>query len=123
MFDGFSNAVSSLYSSGDLYNNENFFEDKVCPKCKTHESDVRETSHVGCAHCYKVFRDTVSRAAYRLHGRLEHFGKVPARRVSKAEKQREIEVLRAQMIEAAKNEDFEAATALKRKIESLKGEM
>jgi len=122
MFDGFQNAVNSLYQTGDFMD-ESYFEDRVCPRCKTRESDVKETGVLGCANCFKVFRDTISRAAYRIHGRLEHLGKVPQKTVSKAEKEREIAELQKLMRECAEREDYDQANAYKRKIESLKGEM
>ena len=123
MFDGFVSSESNYDFGGKFLGGALEEEDRICPKCKTRESDVKETGTVGCANCYKVFRDTVSRTAYRYHGRLEHLGKVPVKHVSKAEKEREIEELHRLMVECASKEDFEGASAYKRKIESLKGEL
>ncbi|MBQ9790782.1 MAG: UvrB/UvrC motif-containing protein [Clostridia bacterium] len=125
MFDGFENARKALGSEmsgfvGAFGFDE--FEDRMCPMCKTHESDIKETGVVGCVNCFKVFRDTISRAAYKIHGRLEHLGRVPQKIVSEAEKEREIQELRVKMQECAAKEDFEGANAYKRKIEQIKGE-
>ena len=126
MYDNISNVMGNL-GSFDNYNNAGFGgdffeEDRVCPMCKTHESDVKETNMVGCAHCYKVFRDTVSRIGYRLHGRLEHLGKVPVKRVSRAETEKQIAELKKLMHEAAAREDFEGAQNYKRKLDAILGE-
>lgn len=107
---------SSLFASS-------FYENKVCPRCKTYESDVRETGVVGCSQCYTEFRDLLSRMAYQHHGRLEHLGKVPQKSLNKAQKQKEIEELRKLMLDCARVENFDQANIYKRKIDQLKGEM
>ena len=90
MFDGFENARRALGGEMSGFSGFGFddqFEDRICPMCKTHESDIKETGIVGCANCFKVFRDTISREAYKIHGRLEHLGRVPQKIVSEAEKE------------------------------------
>ena len=124
MIDGFLTSRGGFGENMDFQAVMNDFEeDRMCPSCKTHESDIRETGEVGCANCFKVFRDLVSRQAYKIHGRLEHLGKVPVKVVSKAEKQKEIQALREKMQKCVEAEDFEGASIFKRQIESLKEDM
>jgi len=124
MFFPLNNAIHKLHNMDLYFGDSNvYLEDKVCPKCKTRESDVQETSFVGCAHCYKVFRDTVSRIGYSYHGRLDHLGKVPSKAITKSQKLKEIEELEKLMYESAERQDYEAAQNYKRKIEGLRSEL
>lgn len=123
----FDNAVNSLFGFknefDELFSNGYAFEDVTCPKCKSRLSDVQETMMVGCSYCYKLFKDTIDRMAYRYHGKLGHVGKVPSRAVTRAEKMRELEALENQKKQAAAKEDYELANTLKKKIEQLRSEL
>lgn len=121
----FDNVVNNLFNlkSEMLFGDNNYFEDKQCPKCKTHLSDLKETSFVGCEHCYRVFNDTIRQMAYRYHGRVEHLGKIPVKQVDRASKLKEIERLEKLKKQYADAEDYEQANAMKRKIEQIRSEM
>lgn len=120
----FNNVINNLFNlKNEFFPDEYMFEDKQCPRCKTRLSDLKETSFVGCEHCYKMFNDAVRQIAYRYHGRVEHLGKVPMRQVDRATKIKEIERLEKLKKQYADNEEYEQANAMKRKIEQLRGEL
>jgi len=120
----FQNAINNLFNfKSDIGLDERFYEDIECPKCKTRLSDLKETSFVGCAYCYKVFKDTVTNLAYRYHGRVEHLGKIPTKQIDRASKLKEIEELEALKKKYVQTEDYEQANICKRKIEKLRSEI
>lgn len=48
---------------------------RICPRCGTTIDDLYRNGLMGCATCYEVFGDVVSRALVVLHGTSEHTGK------------------------------------------------
>ena len=117
-------AVHKLHNMDFFFGDSSpYLEDRICPVCKSHESDVTDTSFVGCPNCYKVFRDACSRIAYRYHGRIEHFGRVPSKQITKSQKKKEIEELEKLMYECANRQDYEQAQILKRKVDALRSEL
>lgn len=126
-FDNTVNQLHNMFGGNSMQNFNSVAdyseEDVVCPKCKTSLAELRETLAPGCPYCYKAFRDAVRGIVYRYHGKLEHFGKVPARQVTKAEKLKEIETLEELKKQAVASEDYGGADALKRKIEALRSEL
>ena len=120
----FDNVINDLFNlKTEMGIEEELFRDVECPKCKTRLSDLKETSFVGCAYCYKVFKDTIHDMAYRYHGRVEHLGKIPTKQIDRNAKLKEIEDLEVLKKKYADEEDFEQAGAIKRKIEKLRSEL
>lgn len=52
-------------------------EKKICPNCGMTAEDFRRLGLLGCAECYRVFRDEVLSAVRKVQGRVRHIGKVP----------------------------------------------
>lgn len=120
----FNNAINELFKiKTQMFRDDSFFEDIECPKCKTRLSDFTDTSFVGCANCYKVFREAVRQSAFRYHGRVEHLGKIPALQIDRASKMKEIERLEKQKAQCVATEDYEQANVLKKKIDLLRSEL
>ena len=120
----FENVISDLFNmKNDIFGGERFFEDIECPKCKTRLSDLKETSFVGCAYCYKVFREHIIDMAYRYHGRVEHLGKIPTKQIDRKAKLKEIEELEKLKQKYVSVEDYDQANVCKRKIEKLRSEL
>lgn len=93
---------------------------EACPTCGMDLIAVRRTGRVGCAGCYKTFRTTLAPMLQRIHGRVEHQGKVPRSHVGGAAQTRhELETLRRSIGEAILNEDFELAAQLRDRIREL----
>ena len=119
----FDSVVNNLWNlKSDMFR-ESYLEDIECPRCKSRLSDFKDTSFVGCANCYKVFREAVRQMAYRYHGRVEHLGKIPVVQIDRASKLKEIERLEKLKKQYADAEKYEEANAMKRKIEQLRSEM
>ena len=50
-------------------------KEKVCPVCGTTYADYERTGLLGCASCYDVFRDELTRSIEQIHGKTKHVGK------------------------------------------------
>ncbi|MGI6668430.1 MAG: UvrB/UvrC motif-containing protein [Acetivibrionales bacterium] len=48
-----------------------------CEVCNMSFDDFRKTGKLGCANCYRIFRNNLKPILRRLHGNTEHTGKVP----------------------------------------------
>ncbi len=99
-----------------------------CRKCGSSWQDIVRDGKVGCADCYRTFYDRLVPTLQRIHGRIQHTGKVSGNAqpsTSEPEKSEEelreeqIAALRAQMDEAVAAQDFEQAAKLRDEIRAL----
>ena len=102
-----------------------------CPVCKSTFHDIQSSSKVGCAKCYEVFYADLMPSIRRIHSNTTHSGKKPpviAKLNSPASenvqaddkaKSSEIEMLKAQLDEAVKEQNFELAVELRDKIKGM----
>ena len=49
----------------------------VCPRCGTTIEDFRRTGLLGCAECYRVFREEILSTVRRVQGKTHHEGEIP----------------------------------------------
>ena len=94
-----------------------------CEKCGSSFNDIVRTGCVGCSECYRKFYDRLLPSIRRIHGKALHSGKIPSNLTEPAapvSKEILIERLSAQMEEAAKNQNFEEAAAIRDRINSLR---
>lgn len=92
----------------------------VCDVCGMSFNDFQSTGKIGCSNCYKVFGDRLKPIIKRLHGNVEHTGKVPSgfsRRIMETTK--EIEKLKEDLNRAIQAEEYEKAALLRDKIKEL----
>lgn len=96
-------------------------EEKKCPVCGTTVSDFKRTGKLGCGECYKTFRPVMAEALKQIHSNSRHSGKIPSRSSDDLKKKRELESLKAELQMAVKNEDYENAAKLHKKIREMEG--
>lgn len=94
----------------------------VCEKCNTSYQDFQRTGRLGCSNCYAVFEDNLKDLLRKIHGSIQHVGKVPPVTEKNDEEQESLTELRVKMKEAIKHEEFEEAAVLRDRIKKLKGE-
>ncbi|MBQ7579159.1 MAG: hypothetical protein IJT25_01355 [Clostridia bacterium] len=97
--------------------------DVVCPKCNQHLSDLEETYFVGCPYCYKVFAPYINKLVLKYHKKSEHIGKQCGCKNSKTEILKELSELSRAEKQAVVERDYLKAEEIKRKIQSLRGEI
>ena len=99
-----------------------------CAKCGSAWHDIVRDGKVGCAECYRTFYDKLVPSLQRIHGRIQHTGKVSGStdgtstqqtKSPQALREEKIESLRAQMNEAVAAQDFERAAELRDEIRTL----
>ena len=95
-------------------------EGRICSFCGLAFTGFRQIGRLGCPHCYTTFDAYLKRLLRRIHGGVEHVGKVylpPDPTVS--ERRRRLEGLRRKLRYAINTEDFERAAKLRDQIRSL----
>lgn len=95
----------------------------VCPVCNKTFSDFRRNGRLGCGSCYKSFKDNMTPLVRRIHGNIEHTGKVPKRTGGVLKIRREIENLKDQLQILVANEEYEKAAKLRDEIRELESKM
>lgn len=94
--------------------------DNRCKVCGFDFTQFSAVGRLGCGHCYVQFRDRIEPLLRRIHGSSVHTGKTPRRAGVVAPRPiREIEVLRRELEECVRREDFERAAELRDKIREL----
>lgn len=96
-----------------------FMDDPVCPVCGIKYSRFRETGRFGCGSCYKTFGDRLIPLFRRIHGNINHTGKIPGRAGVRLKAVREMEILKTELTNAIKNEEYEKAAEIRDKIRAL----
>lgn len=92
-----------------------------CDFCGMSFDDFRKTGKVGCANCYRTFRENLSPILRRLHGSIEHKGKVPGKLSECLKTDNEIEKLKEELTAAISREEYEKAAELRDRIRKLEG--
>ncbi len=99
-------------------------DDAVCPDCGTTFGDYRRTGLLGCAGCYRVFREEISSAVRGIQSRPCHVGKHP---VAHSEEDYDRirayvtrrESLRGELEAALKQQDYSSARKLRHELREL----
>jgi protein arginine kinase activator len=106
-----------------------------CEVCNMSFDDFRKIGKLGCANCYRIFRNNLNPILRRLHGNTEHTGKVPSK-VSESMQNKtrikiinpkqegtdplkEIERLKSELADAINSERYEKAAELRDRIRDL----
>ena len=66
----------------------------VCPKCGMPLSKLAKVGKIGCAECYSIYEEYLIPALKRIHGGINHTGKVPAKYGKAIAKESELQNLK-----------------------------
>lgn len=100
-------------------------EDIICPVCKTTLKQLKSSLTVGCPNCYEAFNKEIQEVVKRIAPFSSHKQDVEYIKKEKnkpATKQDKIAALRAEMAQAVKEERYEDAGKIKKKIQKLENE-
>jgi protein arginine kinase activator len=92
---------------------------KCCECCKSTFREIAATGKMGCAECYKTFKNELLPYIKRIHSTTNHIGKKPNTAVMVVDKTTEISKLRERLNELIKNEKFEEAAVLRDEIKRV----
>jgi protein arginine kinase activator len=106
-----------------------------CEVCNMSFDDFRKTGKLGCANCYRIFRNNLNPILRRLHGNTEHTGKVPLNvsndsqekpsiksaniKQESTDQEEEIKRLKEELAAAISSERYERAAELRDRIRDL----
>lgn len=93
-----------------------------CDNCGLSFTDFRRLGHLGCSECYAKFEAELTPLIRRIHGGVEHTGKVPVHGRA-ARTRRELEEARSQLREAIGVEAYERAAELRDRIRDLERQL
>ena len=92
---------------------------KVCPVCHTTFADFERTGLLGCTSCYDVFKEELIPTILRIHGKVEHIGKV-GKNMDELGLHRRLKSLQEQLEIALRAKNFQEADRLNRQINAIK---
>lgn len=93
--------------------------DLVCDSCGFPFESYKKTFLLGCSQCYRVFHDHILSDIRKIHGDVNHAGKVPRRYKKIMELKRNLENLKQDLQGAVRDENFELAADLRDEIREL----
>lgn len=90
-----------------------------CSGCGSTLSDIQKRGRLGCAECYRTFRDLLLRPLKEIHGSNTHTGKIPKRIGKGIAKLNEIDKLKDELSRAVLDQNFEKAAELRDRIREM----
>lgn len=90
-----------------------------CKSCGSSFADIARSGKVGCADCYINFYDELLPSIQKIHGNIQHSGKVSVNADANIKLSRVIEKSRQELALAVKEQNFELAAKLRDKIKEL----
>jgi protein arginine kinase activator len=94
----------------------------VCDKCGLSFEEFQKIGKLGCSHCYETYKEKLGPLIKRIHGGLEHHGKVPAKVSIALKSSREAEDFKEQLNKAIENEEYEKAAEIRDRIKGLESD-
>jgi protein arginine kinase activator len=94
-------------------------DDMFCGVCGTTLTDLKESSMVGCANCYGVFREHLEATMRPEVERVEHLGKMPLRGPESDTLRHEMMRLERMLRELVAHERFEEAAGVRDRLAEL----
>lgn len=93
----------------------------ACPVCGMRFTEFLQGSKIGCSKCYEIFCRSLEPTVKRIHGNVEHCGKVPEG-ASMEEKnfEKQIASLEEKLKKAIETQEYEKAAEYRDKIKELK---
>ncbi len=91
----------------------------VCESCGTTYESFQKTGMLGCAKCYEAFREPLEEMLNRIHGNVQHTGKVPGGAKNDVSLKLSIDRLKQQLVKAIADEAYEDAATYRDQIRAL----
>lgn len=91
----------------------------ACENCGTTYETFQKTGMLGCAACYQAFREPLEEMLNRIHGNVQHTGKVPGGVRRDVSLKLSIDRLKQQLVKAIADEAYEDAAACRDQIRAL----
>ena len=99
------------------------FDSLTCPDCGMSYAEFRKGGRLGCAECYKAFRAPLDSLILKVHGNLQHAGRMPGGLKNDASIRFTIEKLKQELVKAIAAEEYEQAAQIRDKIRMLNAQL
>ena len=83
----------------------------------------RKTGLLGCADCYKEFREPLEKLIMSIHANTQHTGRVPGGLAKRVSLKATVDQLKAKLVNAIAAEEYEEAARLRDQIRALKQQL
>lgn len=87
-----------------------------CEGCGHSFREIVESGHAGCPQCYTTFYDRLLPSIQRIHGKVQHTGKIPVAGGEKARRQHKLDTLKRELEENIEKQNYEACAKLRDEI-------
>lgn len=91
-----------------------------CPACGFSQADFKKSGRLGCAECYRTFRDGLEGLLKTMHKGTHHVGKAPHAQPSDQDAPGRLKLLHKRLEQAIASERYEEAAKLRDEIKVLK---
>ena len=98
-------------------------ESLTCKRCGTTFKQFQKSGRLGCSNCYVVFEEKLKDLLRKIHGSIQHVGKVPPGEKNDAQTSQRLGELRDKLKGAIQTEQFEEAALLRDEIKRLEKEL
>lgn len=95
----------------------------TCETCGMDYKMFKRNGMLGCADCYKAFREPIEEMLSRMHGNAQHVGRIPGGVNSSISLKLQIDKLKHQLTRAVSQEEYEKAATLRDQIRALQNEL
>ncbi len=90
-----------------------------CNSCNIHLNDIKKNGVLGCPACYDSFKDTLKNKLLQYQFGPNHLGQIPDRYRQHHLKKRELEKLRLKLRTLLKDENYEEAAKIHKRIKKI----
>jgi len=95
----------------------------TCARCRTTYAGFVKSGLLGCADCYKSFREPLEALLKGIHGQTRHTGRIPGTSPSDVPLKLTIDRMRQQLTRAIETEEYEKAASLRDQIRALSAQL
>ena len=125
-FSGLAGILSGILASkaakaADPDNGE--YDALVCADCGLTYPEFKKTGRLGCAHCYEAFKKPLEGLLLKLHGNLQHTGRIPGGLKSDASIRYHMEQLKQELVKAIAAEEYERAAQIRDQVRALSAQL
>ena len=118
---GFANMMPGFFSYGGEMNKYMKAKPEFvkCSLCGKTFEEIQQDGKLGCAVCYKEFKDKLNPIIERIYGSARHKGKCPSNMPDEYKNAREIDELKNLLVKAIELEEYEKAAKIRDSIKSV----
>ena len=91
-----------------------------CPSCKTTLAEFRQRGRLGCAQCYETFTEQLLELLERIHGAVEHVGRLPGLDDEDLRRLQRVSELERELESAIREEAYENAARIRDELNTLR---